>query len=449
MPASIRLDRRRFLRMAGAGAAAGAIAPFLPIFESGVSAGGEFPHRHVVFHTGNGTVHDAWRPSGSETSFTLSRILAPLEAFKDRLVICDGLNQRVFDTGPGRPHGRAAAQLLTGFPLTADSDGAAGGMSVDQFIAGELRDRGLARTPFRSMELGAFRVTHEFLFSGPNLPIPQEADPRRAFERFLAGAGGGDGATVDPRIAQRLAERGRVFDVVASQIRGVEGELRGSDRERMQRHLAAIESVQAELAATAMPRGACSVVSPDFGGIGDPRSSAMYPVVAPLHCSVARLALACDQTRVVSIILGTSGNTRLYPTWLGISDEHHDIGHRAGGDSGMREKQIRIEEYHAGLFRDFLTELDSVDEGGPGQSLLDHSIVVWINSLADGGHGMVNLPVVIAGSGGGVLRTGRFMSFGGASHCDLLTSLCHLMGLGDVAKFGDPSFGSGPLSGLA
>jgi len=51
--------------------------------------------------TPDGTVWDQWRRTGTSEAFTLGPVLAPLERFKSKLNILDGLG--VHDDGPGAP----------------------------------------------------------------------------------------------------------------------------------------------------------------------------------------------------------------------------------------------------------------------------------------------------------------------------------------------------------
>ncbi|HEX4351758.1 MAG TPA: DUF1552 domain-containing protein, partial [Polyangiales bacterium] len=93
-----RLSRRKFLASIGAGTA---LAPFIPL----LNASGQeksFPKRLLLFYTPHGTVKKSWTPTGTETNFTLSPILAPLEAHKQNIVVLSGINMQ--DVGVGAPH---------------------------------------------------------------------------------------------------------------------------------------------------------------------------------------------------------------------------------------------------------------------------------------------------------------------------------------------------------
>jgi hypothetical protein len=93
-----------------------------------------------------------------------------------------------------------------------------------------------------------------------------------------------------------------------------------------------------------------------------------------------------------------------------------------------------------------MQQLASVPEGDV--TMLDHTVILWVNELAQGNtHLHDRMPFVLAGSGGGALRTGRYLNFGGASHNDLLVSVLNAFGIPEQT-FGHPDFCTGPLPNL-
>ena len=78
-----------------------------------------------------------------------------------------------------------------------------------------------------------------------------------------------------------------------------------------------------------------------------------------------------------------------------------------------------------------------------GHSLLDESIVFFGSELQDPpGHGKTNMPFLLAGGGG--LRTGRWLKYGGLPHNRLLVSILNLFG-DTRTSFGDERFAAGAL----
>ena len=88
----LRLTRRTVLK--GAGGIAVAL-PWLEAMTDGrrarAAAPTPSPKRFLAVYTPGGTVLDKWRPTGTETAFTLSPILAPLEPVKQNVIVLDGL----------------------------------------------------------------------------------------------------------------------------------------------------------------------------------------------------------------------------------------------------------------------------------------------------------------------------------------------------------------------
>src|SRR6186713_2622165 len=155
-----RTTRRHFLK-----GASGVIVA-LPLLDSlgarAQDAPVSFPKRFVSMYNPNGTVHDAWFPTGAETDFELNEIHQPLAHHKDRLLLFQGVNAAVTDVGPGGPHQRGIGALFTGHELLegefvdgcGSRAGWANGISVDQAIANQIG----VGTPLKSLELGVRAV---------------------------------------------------------------------------------------------------------------------------------------------------------------------------------------------------------------------------------------------------------------------------------------------------
>src|SRR6201999_4266303 len=112
------------------------------------------------FFTPHGTVWDNWRPSGSGSSFSLSRILAPLAPVQKKLVVIDGLGIRA--DGVGAPHTKGPALLWTASPLSDDgtferqdcSGGCTFGWNTGPSFDQVLVQKQKPTTPFATYELG-------------------------------------------------------------------------------------------------------------------------------------------------------------------------------------------------------------------------------------------------------------------------------------------------------
>ncbi|WP_437665859.1 DUF1552 domain-containing protein [Sorangium sp. So ce1182] len=440
-----RLDRRTFLR--GAGGLAVAL-PFLDAM-SGSASAVEFPKRFVVFFTGLGTVKEAWQPTGTEAAFELGEILAPLSPYRDKLLVIEGVDMESAYNGPGDPHQQGIGQALTGtelqegtlFPYACDPAalvGWGGGISVDQLLASRLGQR----TKLSSLELGVqvqyANVSSRISYLGAGQPVPPEDDPRAVFDRLF------NDLSADPAdLERRRALRRRVLGSVMEDYGSLARQLGGDDRQKLEHHLEAVSEIEKRLDAPGLLGGACAV--PELGERLDVHANDNFPAIGRLQMDLLAMALACDLTRIASIQWSATQAGKVF-TWLGQSDTHHALSHSSPGDQAKQQQLVDIGRWQAEQLAYLLGKLDAVPEGAG--TLLDNTIVLWCTDISAGqSHSRRDMPYVIAGRAGGALRTGRFLSYAGDPHNNLLVALCNAMGV-DVSTFGNPAYCTGPLPGL-
>jgi hypothetical protein len=443
-----RLHRRALLRGAG-GAAIG--LPFLGAMlrpRESIAQSDAIPKRVVFFFTSCGVVPDQWWPSGTGTSYELSPSLAPLEPYKSKVIIPDGIEmatakERRGDGGNG--HDVGTAHCLTARPIVAGPsgvgefghlwDGTAGGISIDQHIANHFR----GITPYPSLEFGVRAegirqsLPSRISYRAENQPVVPMHTAGEAFDRVFAPLAG-DAASQE----QRRREREAVLARVKGDLDRLRGDLGSDDRQRLDAHISSIDEIQGRLGSLA----GTVCASPERADSSDPT------VLGGLQLDLMAKALECDLTRVVSIQWGT-GQSNIRHSWLGHMDGHHSISHKGESEGDFKAQAAEIDRWYAEQFAHFLGRLDSVTEGD-GQTLLDHTAVVWVNEQEQGIgniHRWNRMPFVLAGSAGGYFRTGRKVELSGISHGDLYVSLMRAVGMDD-ATFGDPDFCTGPIDAL-
>jgi len=460
-----RIGRRTLLR--GALRGAGGVALSLPWLEAMAGCSTKpappssprrraaeldgLPTRFVVFYTANGTHPSQWFPTGTETSFTLGPYLAPLEAIQSDVVVLRGIDMPSGLSGAGDDHQRGLGAMLTGIE-TIDRDGPIGaGISLDQEIASHIG----AATRLRSLELGVQTyyngdtIYEHMSYLGSNQPVPVEEDPRRAFSRLFADFTA-PSATPDPAIERARLEKQSVLDYVAGDYDRLRTRLGTSDRTRIEEHLAAIRDVESRLGGSApIPTLSCS--APALGTVPDLRDPASFSEIGRLQMDLLAMALACDLTRVASL-MWSQGRSKHVFTHLGISEEHHELSHATNPDSGSSpdaaatDKIRRINQYYASEFVYLVNKLRSLPEGDG--TVLDHTLILWISDLGEGReHTHDSIPIVLAGGASGALRTGRFLDFAGASTNRLFVTILQMLGVA-ASSFGNPDHGTGPLARL-
>jgi len=405
------LSRRRFLF--GAAGAAVAIPALPSLLGRSARAGGTEPVRRLVYvYTANGQYRSAWRPTGSETDFTLSPVLEPLADHQDNLTV-------MYNLRGTSGHAGGHAECLTGRP-NGDQFRAAGGPSLDQLLASSLR----RTTPLASLELGADVGTGAdgmISYSDRGLPIPSITNAAGGFDRVNGVV------NVDPAVAAaRRARKRTVLDDVMEDYRAVSAGLTADERTLLDAHLELVREQERELANPA-PDLDCEL--PSLSGSGT-----SFADTVRQHIDNIAAAFTCDVVRVVTLAIGGSGQTRSYSE-VGVRDDFHEIAH--GNAANAVDSMTAISRWHASQVAYLLDRLAAIPDGDG--TVLDNTAVVWGGELGEHSfsHSRESVPMVIAGSCGGALRTGRLLDMAGAHYHRLLLTLAHAMGRPDVTSFGD------------
>src|SRR3954465_4003410 len=139
------IHRRAFVKSLGLSAAS---LPFIMGLPSlGLAAPARPRQRLVIMFSPNGTIPNAFWPEEEGSDFKLKEIMTPLEAFKKRMLVLNGVCNKV--KGDGDNHMRGMSCLLTGielFPgnIQGGSDtpsGWASGISIDQELKNFFQGR--------------------------------------------------------------------------------------------------------------------------------------------------------------------------------------------------------------------------------------------------------------------------------------------------------------------
>jgi hypothetical protein len=371
-----------------------------------------FPRRMAFVYIPNGANMADWTPKFAGTDFELPFILEPLKPFQKDLQVLTGLaadKARPHGDGAG-DHARASASFLTGCQArkTAGADIRVG-VSADQIAAGKIG--GLTRLP--SLELGAdpgrpsgncdsgYSCAYQFnlAWKTESMPMPPEVDPRLVFERLFSDGLGGD--ATESR-ATRLRHRQSILDFVTEDANHLKRKLGYTDQRKVEEYLSAVRDLEmriehAEKFKAAFP----DYKKPD----GIPHD---YEQHLRLLFDLLALAFQTDTTRIATFLVAFDGSNRPYPS-IGVSEGHHDLSHH-GNDETKKQKIAKINHFHMTQFAYFLEKLKEVKEGEG--NLLDNCMIVYGGAIGDGNaHNHDNLPILLAGGGGGTLQPGRHMKF--------------------------------------
>lgn len=414
-----------------------------------LAVGDAAPVRMVFFFVPNGMHMPDWWPEGNGELEGLPPILNEISSLKREFNILGGLtldSARAHGDGPG-DHARAVASFLTGaHPRKTNGADIRNGISVDQFAASKIG----GRTRLPSLELGTESsspgghcdsgyscvYTSNVSWRTETSPVAKEVDPALVFDRLFAGTE--FGLTPEQR-ARRARRRTSILDLVADEAQSLHNALGAADRRKLDEYLHAVREIERRIRTPDQNAPGGSVDHDQSRPAGVPRAYADH---VRLLMEMLVLALQTDSTRIATFMFANAGSNRSYRE-IGISEGHHDLSHHGGSE----EKQARISEinrHHIRMFGYFLERLASIREGSG--TLLENSMVMYGSAIADGNsHAHENLPILLAGQGGGTIRTGRYIRYPRETPLtNLYLSMLERVGA-PTSQFSDST---GPLAGL-
>jgi hypothetical protein len=440
------IPRRTILRGLGAAVALPLLEQMQPRAAAADSPAASGPPRRMAFiYVPNGVDMGRWRPAAEgDLPAELPSILAPLQPLRADLLVLTGLaadKARSYGDGPG-DHARAMAAFLTGaHPRKTNGSNILAGMSVDQIAADQIG----GDTPLSSLEIGceaggltgacdsgyACVYSSTLAWKSPTQPLPKEIDPRLVFERLFGGGR-------DEDRAGRKAARRSVLDFIRSDSGRLAARLGATDRRKLDEYFTSLREVERrmELLADRPDRP----LPPDAAPPEKPES---HEARLRLMCDLLVLAFQTDSTRVCTFGFANEGSNMHYPN-LGVNDGHHELSHH-GKDPAKLDKIARINTFHAAQFAYLVDRLRGVREGEG--TLLDQCMIAYGSGNSDGDrHNHDDLPILLAGRGGGTIRPGRHVRFAAETPVtNLWLSMLHRMGV-EVPAVGDST---GPLDALA
>ncbi len=443
-------NRRHFLKGMGLAVALPAMESLLPRSVRAATTAGHVavtpsgePLRTAFLYVPNGVNVNKWFPEGDGTDYKLSDTLQPLEGMRDQFQIVTGLaHEHGFANGDGPgDHARAHATYLTAArpKKTAGADIQVG-ISIDQEMAKHVG----RETRFPSLELSCdgarksgacdsgYSCAYQYNLSWrtENTPMTAENNPRLVFERLF-----GQGQKLEERqrnFDRRMAERRSVLDFVMEETKSLEKQLGRNDVRKLDEYLSGVREIEQRIETAERFRDLPEVGMETPSGV--PRE---YEEHIRIMFDLMALAFQTDSTRISSFMLAHDGSNRSFRD-IGVNEGHHHLSHHQNKED-MLEKIAKIDQFYVRQFAYFLEKLQSLKDPS-GASILDNSMVVWGSGLCDGNrHNHDNLPIILAGKGGGTLTPGRRVSLEVKQRtpmANMFVAMMQRMGIND-ADFGD------------
>ena len=441
------LNRRHFLRGLGACLALPAfesVRPFAALAANANAAklattAAGAPLRTAFVYFPNGAIQPHWWPKGEGSEFELARTMEPLAKVKHQLQILGGMDHVNATPGPdgAGDHARASGTFLTGVRVkkTAGADIHAG-ISIDQVMANQIGH--LTRFPSLELTCDAVRKSgncdsgyscayqYNLAWRSPTQPIAPEPNPRLLFERLFGAGSHGDRAR---GLALRQQQQRSILDFVLDDARSLQHQMTARDKDKLEEYLASVREIEKRIEK-----------SERFGASPDPSVDtpagipAKFDEYIQVMFDMMILAFQTDSTRIATFLLANEGSNRSFPE-LEIPEGHHFLTHHQGRKE-MIDKVAEIDLWYMKQLGKFLQKMEQTKDVD-GKSLLHNSMIVYGSGNSDGNrHTHVNLPVLLAGGGGGTLNPGRHVKHGGVPMSNLLLSMADRMGA-PVERLGD------------
>ena len=422
------LSRRTLLRGVGATLA-------LPWLEAMAGAkttpraeapSGAAPRRFACLYMPNGARADRWPPAGEGSEFRLSPILSPLESHRSELLVLTQLWNAATNTGDGHYVKTGGFLTSTTITRTTGADLCSGNTSMDQWMARQVGHL----TPLPSLELGIEPITtgvdtnvgftrlygSHISWATPTTPCAKEIQPRRAFDRLFRNAGA--------MPASRFGDDVSVLDLVADDAERLKKRLGKADQQKLSEYFESVRAVehriewarrraQGEYLEDPAARAEIERLGRRIDVYSDPARASERGVNHTEHVrlmlDILALAFWTDSTRVGTFMFGNAVSGRNFSFLDGVKGGHHEYSHHENRPEKL-EAYERITRWHVEQYAYFLGRLRSMTEGNG--NVLDQSMILFGAGMRDGNsHNPRNLPLVLAGRGGGTLEPGRHLVF--------------------------------------
>jgi hypothetical protein len=403
----------------------------LPVWGEAAEAA-PMPKRFIVQFMGTGVNPNHWYADGEGANMQLSKSLQPLEPYKTKLNVIDGLFNKP-STGVGI-HPGMTGNILSGKPLTRGSV-LHGGTSIDQVLAKTIGQDSIqpslvlaCEQPLTGFHESNFSMAYSSHISwdSPDSPVPVEVYPSLAFDSLFENTG-----------SRRMES---ILDRVSDEASGLRRQVSRDDRSRLDEYLTSVREVEQRAQRL---RGDLGKAADRAKGSGKPLATMKRPENGlpedirdhnRLMCDVVALAIQTNKTRIASMLMCRDLSGLFYP-FLNVRDAHHLASHHDTSDD-----YERITHHYVTQLAYLAGKLDAMPEGNG--TVLDNTCLLWLSSMFSGSnHDNSKLPILTLGGLGGTMQTGRVLNYRDKGDenrkvCSLYLSIMDKMGV-KLEQFGD------------
>ncbi|MDB4982196.1 MAG: hypothetical protein JWM82_2948 [Myxococcales bacterium] len=469
------VSRRQVLRGAGVALALPWLETFAPGRARAQAAATAARKRYISMFYPHGAVPYYWpAAAGVGDAWQLTSVLEPLAALKSKMTMLGGVSNYATWGGHIEPsHGNVCAGTWTCTKANGVGNVNAG-ISVDQAIAKTIG----AATPLSSLQVGLSTLdssteglpgqhSRSISWADPQTPLYKIISPQAVFDRLVGGgaqptASANTGGAPDPAAERRRLLRKSSLDYLMESTAGLQARVSGGDRVRLDKFLTSVRALEKRAAEPVMQVGCVSMPRPnEVYAVG--QSAATVPEQyagdkppagydrghhADLMIDLVAMAIQCDMTRVVSFMLDdersdfvydfvpgrkfTATTSELDPTL--VVQGAHGLQHCDVYNDGW----LSILRWNMQKGAQLAAKLDAMKEDD-GTTVLDNTVITLASSMDTSNHDTVNLPIILLGGGGGVLKQNVYQRWAAEASPQLAD--LHLMLMQKVYGCPDTTFG--------
>ncbi|MEQ8852656.1 DUF1552 domain-containing protein [Gimesia sp.] len=394
------LNRRQMMQTLAAGAGAAFGLPLLPERLLAMPTSKDTPKRIVFFMQNQGFDPATCIPEGMKRSGSLAKVklpepISPLEPYKDRMHIINGLHG--IHTSPSHS---AFFGALGGY---RGSDGVPPSASTIDYELSKI----LPQTLLPHLCIGMDSIENmrtkptiaTLSASGAGQPIFMHSNPNHLYQMLYGGISTGD-------IRRQHEARSNVFNQIEQLAAAKGNALPTADQQRYGQFVDGFKEVNGLRDRLDSVAGHLSKFAPKVDGrYTSPEHETDW------HDVLLDLGISSLTSGITNTLTIGSGRGEIFGAWkgLGIEQQGHNLGHMEQPGNPI---WIKIRQYNSRMLVRIIEALESIPEGSG--TMMDHTLIVYTSNNADKQHTSgANWPVMLLGNFDGAFKTGCFTQLDG------------------------------------
>ena len=352
---------------------------------------------------------------------SLTPTMEPLEPVKDKVTLITGMD-RTFQNGTDVHAQCASCYLSSAEPYSIAQSAWPLDRTLDHIVADQIG----TTTPFKTLEFSCnpHKDNKESIYFdniswyGTGHLAPSIRDPRKMYRRLFS-----------THENQRYRD---VTDLVLEDARTMKRHLGYSDAQKFNEYFDSIRTIETQMARLETMRA-------ELATIHFEEPSEAYLPRGEFIRLMGDLMVVALQTGLTNVATFMVGPERWDTPYLfdGLFDKprsHHGMSHN---QTKMIDDLLQVDRFHMEQFVYLIEKMERIKEAD-GSSLLDHTLFTYGSGLGDGStHQYNDLPIIVAGSGGGKFKTGQHINMPeGTPLANLWLTQARALGLA-IERFAD------------